>query len=80
MICSLMLDCDDSVDFAGNTGTALGRPLSAFPLMAAKNSRHIPRHFVVSSSPAVKAVTLQYDAALIDSPPEPRGLLLGALA
>ena len=35
MICALMLDPDDSPDFPGNTGQALGRPLAAYPFIAA---------------------------------------------
>lgn len=73
MIASLMLDCGDSADFPGNNGMALGRPLAAYPLIAAKASRHIRRHFVVSDSPPVKAVAGQYGAIIIDPPPAAGG-------
>jgi len=71
MICSLMVDATDSADFPDNEGTALGRPLASYPLIAAKSSRHVGRHFVVTDSPAVKAVALQYGAAIIDPPAGP---------
>lgn len=68
MICALLLDADDAADFPGNTGTALGRPFSAYPLITAKSSSHIQRLYVLSSSPPVKAVALQYGAILLDPP------------
>ena len=71
MICSLMVDSNDCADFPDNEGAALGRPLAAYPLMAAKSTRHVGRHFVVTDSPAVKAVALQYGAAIIDPPAGP---------
>jgi hypothetical protein len=63
-----MLDLDDSPDFPGNKGLALGRPLAAYPLMAARASGQIRRHFVVTESPPVKAVALQNEAIIIDPP------------
>lgn len=68
MICSLLLDPDDSVDFPGNEGMALGRPLSAYPLIAARASGLIARHFVVTSSPPVKSVAAQNQATIVDPP------------
>ena len=67
MICALMLDLDDAVDFPGNTATALGRPLAAYPLMAARaTGGMIPRYYVVTGSQPVKAVALQNQAIIID--------------
>src|SRR5438105_15802222 len=68
MICSLTLDPDDSVDFPGNTGMALGRPLSAYPLIAARASGLVGRHYVVTSSPPVKSVAAQNGAVIVDPP------------
>jgi hypothetical protein len=68
MICSLLLDCDDGVDFPGNIGMALGRPFSAYPLIAARSSGLVARHFVVTASPPVKSVAAQNDASIIDPP------------
>ncbi|MEK7857836.1 MAG: cytidylyltransferase [Elusimicrobiota bacterium] len=75
MICSLMIDCDDAADFSGNTGVALGRPFAAYPLLAARASGMITRHYVVTESPPVKGAALQYDAAIIDPPKSSAGLL-----
>src|SRR5437016_2077621 len=70
MILALMLDTEDSVDFPGNDGVALGRPLATYPLMAAKASGRIERTYVVSSSQPVKSAAAQYGAALLDPPAE----------
>lgn len=69
MIVSLTLDPDDSADFPGNTGTALGRPIPAYPLLAARAAGLIQHHFVVTASPAVKSAALQNDAIIVDPPP-----------
>jgi hypothetical protein len=68
MICSLTIDCDDAPDFPGGIGTALGRPIAAYPLIAARSSGQAARHYVVTSSPAVKSVAAQNDAVIIDPP------------
>lgn len=68
MICSLTLDPEDSLDFPDNEGTALGRPLAAYPLMAAKGAAGVGRHFVVTKSQPVKSVAVQYGAQLVDPP------------
>jgi len=67
MIYSLLLDLDDSVDFPGNDGKALGRPLATYPIMAAKASRS-SRTYAVTSSPPVKSAAAQYGALVIDPP------------
>ncbi len=69
MIASLLLDCDESPDFPGGTGTAFGRPLAAYPMMAARGSAFIRRHYVVTASQPVKSVALQNDAIIVDPPP-----------
>jgi hypothetical protein len=63
-----MLDLDDAVDFPGNEGSVFGRPLSSYPLMAARTSAHVRRIYVLTGSPAVKSAALQYDAVIIDPP------------
>lgn len=68
MILALMLDTDDSVDFPGNDGAALGRPLATYPLMAAKASGRVERAYAVTSSPPVKSAAVQYGGVLIDPP------------
>lgn len=66
MICSLLVDADDSIDFPGNTASALGRPLAAYPMMAARGSAAISRHYAVTASLPVKSVARQNAAVIID--------------
>jgi hypothetical protein len=68
LVCALLIDLDDAADFPGSEGSVLGRPLAAYPLMAARNSAHVRRVFVVTGSPPVKAAALQYDAIIVDPP------------
>jgi hypothetical protein len=69
MICALLIDPDDSPDFPGNTAEVMGRPLAAYPLMAAKGSSFLRRTYVQTSSPAVARVAAQYGAAGLVPPP-----------
>lgn len=69
MIVSLMLDADDSPDFPGSTASALGRPLAAYPMMAARGAAFIRRHYVMTAAQPVKSVAAQNDAIIIDPPP-----------
>ena len=76
MICALLVDPDDSPDFPGNTAEVMGRPLAAYPLMAAKGSRYVRRLYAQSSSPVVSRVAAQYGAAGLVPPPQSEGALL----
>jgi hypothetical protein len=73
MICALMLDLDDSPDFPGSGGQALGRPLAAYPFMASRATGDIRRYYVVTGTPPVKAVALQNNAVIIDPAPAANG-------
>lgn len=68
MICALLVDPDDSPDFPGNTAEVMGRPLAAYPLMAAKGSDHVHRLYALTSSPTVSRVAAQYAAVLLTPP------------
>lgn len=68
MICALLLDADDSPDFPGNGAEVLGRPLCAYPIIAARHAREIGRTFVFTDSPTVRRVALQYGARLLTAP------------
>ena len=71
MICALMLGRDGSRGYPGkNTALVLGRPMMAYPLLAAKRSRHIERSYVSTDSPSIRAVAAEYGAVLIERPPE----------
>ncbi|MDE2040079.1 MAG: hypothetical protein KGO96_04010 [Elusimicrobia bacterium] len=78
MICALLLDPNDAPDFPDNSGQALGRPLAAYPFIAARATGLIGRYYAVTASAAIKTVALQNSAVLIDPPKEraePRELL-----
>lgn len=79
MISSLLLDLDDAPDFPGSAGQALGRPLAAYPFIAARATGAVRRYYVVTASPAVKAVSLQNGAIIVD-PPSVNGTMTAAEA
>lgn len=70
MICALMLDPADSPDFPGNEAEVLGRPLSAYPLIAARRSRNVGRRYVHAQTQIVRRTAMQYDAVLVEPPLE----------
>ena len=72
MICALLVDPDDSPDFPGNTAEVMGRPLAAYPLIAAKGSSYIRRLYAQTTSPVVARVAAQYGASSL-TPPEAPG-------
>lgn len=73
MIVALLIDPDDSPDFPGNTAEVLGRPLAAYPLMAAKASGHVGRLYVQTVSPPVRRAAGQFGAVVLDAPPHAQG-------
>lgn len=71
MICALMMGRAGSVGFPGkNLFPVLGRPLCAYPLMAAKASRYVDRIFVSTDSKEIMDIAHAYGAELIHRPPE----------
>jgi len=73
MIIALLIDPDDSPDFPGNTAEVLGRPLAAFPLMAAKDSGHVGRLYAQTASAPVRRAAAQVGAVILDPPVPPNG-------
>lgn len=66
-----MLGRDGSTGYPGkNTTPVAGRPLMAWPLLAAKSSKHVERSYVSTDSPKIREVAKEYGARLIDRPPE----------
>ncbi len=60
-----------STGFPGkNIHKVLGRPLCAYPLMAAKASRLVDRVFVSTDSEEIKQIATHFDAEIIDRPAE----------
>jgi CMP-N-acetylneuraminic acid synthetase len=71
IVCALMIGRQGSVGFPGkNIYPVLGRPLAAYPLLAAKDSTHIERVFVSTDSPELMTIAKKHGAELIDRPPE----------
>jgi len=68
MICALLLDPDDSIDFPGNEAEVMGRPLAAYPLLAAKGSNHARRLYAQTTSDPVRRIAVQLGAIILDPP------------
>jgi len=71
IVCALMIGRKGSVGFPGkNIFPVLGRPLVAYPLLAAKESDHIGKIFVSTDCPEISKIAKDHDAELIDRPAE----------
>ena len=71
MIAALLLGREGSAGFPGkNTAPVLGRPMMAYPLLAAKQARSVDEVYVSTDSPRIREVAKEYGALLIDRPPE----------
>lgn len=69
MICALLLGREGSQGFPGkNTHPVLGRPLVAYPLMAANAAKSVDRVYISTDSPRLKEIASQYGAEIIDRP------------
>lgn len=70
MIAALMIGRAGSTGFPGkNFYPILGRPLAAYPLLAAQASRYVDRLYVSTDSPEIMAIGRQFNATLIERPP-----------
>ncbi len=71
MICALLLGREGSTGFPGkNIYPVLGRPMMAYPLLAANASNYIDRTYVSTDSARIKQIGREYGARIIDRPPE----------
>ena len=71
MIAALLIGREASTGFPGkNTYPVLGRPLMAYPLLAALNAKYVDRVYVSTDSPKIKELGLDYGAEIIDRPLE----------
>jgi hypothetical protein len=69
MICALMIGRAGSTGFPGkNVYPVLGRPLAAYPLMAARSSRHIKRLYISTDSPEIMEIGRGFGAEFIERP------------
>lgn len=70
MICALLLGREGSSGFPGkNTYPVLGRPLVAYPLMAARDAQTMDRVYISTDSPRLKTIAQEYGVYIIDRPP-----------
>jgi hypothetical protein len=71
MIAALVIGREGSTGFPGkNTFPVLGRPLMAYPLLAAKGAPSVDRIYVSTDSAAIKAIGRAHGAEIIDRPAE----------
>lgn len=71
MVCALALGREGSRGFPGkNLYPVLGRPLMAYPLMAAGATKNIQRVYLSTDSEKMRQVGRQYGARIIDRPKE----------
>lgn len=71
MIVALLMGRGSSVGFPGkNTYPVLGKPMMAYPLEAALNSRYIADVYVTTDNKAIKNIALKYGVKIINRPRE----------
>jgi hypothetical protein len=71
MIAALVLGRDGSLGFPGkNTSLVLGRPMMAYPLLAARHAKSVDEVYVSTDSPRIREIAKEYGVLLIDRPPE----------
>jgi hypothetical protein len=70
-VVGLLLGRKGSTGLPGkNLRQVLGRPLVAYPLLAAQASAHLDRIFVSTDDPEIAAIGVAHGAEVIDRPPE----------
>lgn len=71
MISALLIGREGSVGFPGkNVYPVLGKPLMAYPLLAAKNTKLVDNVFISTDSEKIKSIGRSYGAEIINRPPE----------
>jgi len=69
MIPALLIGRGGSRGVVGkNTKLVLGRPLMTYPILAAKNSRHVGRIFLSTEAPEIQAIGREHGLEIIDRP------------
>ena len=70
-VAALLLGRKGSTGLPGkNSRPVLGRPMVAYPLMAARPAIHVDRIYVSTDDPEIAAIGVEHDAEVIDRPPE----------
>ena len=71
MIAAICIGRKGSVGFPGkNTFPILGRPLCAYPMLAARNAHCVDELYVSTDDPAIREVAQGFSAKLIERPAE----------
>ncbi len=71
IVCALMIGRQGSLGFPGkNIYPVLGRPLTAYPLLAANDSDYVERVFVSTDCQDISEIARDHGAELIERPPE----------
>jgi len=69
MIAAILIGREGSTGFPGkNVFPVLGRPLAAYPMMAAQAAPNIDRIYVSTDSEAIKVIARDFGAVVIDRP------------
>jgi len=69
MVCALLIGREGSSGFPGkNVYPVLGRPLVAYPLMAARAAKSVDCLYLSTDSPRLKSIGVEYGARIIDRP------------
>jgi len=69
MIPAILIGREGSVGFPGkNTYPVLGKPLMAYPLLAAQRAASVDKVFVSTDSPKIKEIGREHGASIIDRP------------
>lgn len=71
MICALMLGRKGSLGFPGkNLFPVLGRPLTEYPLLAARHSQNVDKIYISTDDDRIMGLGRNYGAEIIVRPPE----------
>jgi len=69
MICALIIGRAGSRGYPNkNVATVLGKKLCEYPILAAKNSKHVDKIYISTDSAEIKEVGLKYNANIIERP------------
>src|SRR5262249_16732598 len=69
MIVAILIGREESTGFPGkNVKDLVGRPMVAWPLLAAKKTPEVGRIYVSTDSPRIKQIGAEFGARIIDRP------------
>ena len=69
MICALIIGRAGSRGYPNkNVANVLGKKLCEYPILAAKNSKHVDKIYISTDSPEIKEIGLIHNANIIERP------------